>query len=649
MSAGRYAALFGLGTALSFGGGLCLGHAGVLSGPFYPFSDIAADILLADRTVDAPILHGHYSRLQLYHPGPLLLWSSWLCEALFGALLPHRYASHLLAVIALGAVFAGIIGAGFARLSSALHAGTNETVTGLLLLFSGLALLAIPGNPWPPALVALPFSGFVLWLALGWLGQARTLPLCTLCGAACVHLYLPVAPVVLLLWPVLALKRFHQEPRSFLPEFAVSAVIICFFAAPILFDALLYQGGNLAAILSAGASHLTRSTDRFAKLFQALSRSGMETLAIGLCGIAGAALLLLTGRRETATARRDVLIAGGATLFTLALTAFVAGSKLRGYALLSGGVVPLIWTSAGMNALLAPRRYQGQMVRFGAPAAALVILLASPFGRPTYAGLESLPRFLSALEDQPINFCKTGVFLGLERNAPWGIATGLALALDQRGTPFCLRAPGLPMVDRLGFDCPEIVPERLVRIVTAAQCGKLPACLYSEKGWGLALAPPVQALAVGTPLVFSPENAPRLLAIQTGGTWSAATPRGSWLRGDRATLTLPLRAPLPAGTNLVIRFRPSRRMAEAGKLLRISIGDAEVLATRLRPDGGWRTLRAPLPAADVGTQKLAVSFALLTPPETVANRVASTAALQPAIQVHSIRLATPATQTDGDQ
>src|SRR5262245_44325659 len=92
--------------------GILVGHnLHLFSRPVHEHADFAANSLLILRAKERPLLHGHYSRLRFYHPGPGILYflagSEWLLSDLL-RVVPAPHNAHMLGQLLLNALLLGV-------------------------------------------------------------------------------------------------------------------------------------------------------------------------------------------------------------------------------------------------------------------------------------------------------------------------------------------------------------------------------------------------------------------------------------------------------------------------------------------------------------------------------------------------------------
>ena len=143
-------------------------HAYYFEAPLYTIGDFAANELLVLDAKHFALLHGHYSRVGFFHPGPFYLYAFALGETLFFDLLPlvgSPMAAYSLTTAMLAATALCLYFHVWLRYSN--------SITGSLLATAVMmACLALAGThyltaPWPPVLLATSMVFMVTGL-MGW-------------------------------------------------------------------------------------------------------------------------------------------------------------------------------------------------------------------------------------------------------------------------------------------------------------------------------------------------------------------------------------------------------------------------------------------------------------------------------------------------
>ena len=250
----------------------------------YELSDFAADSLLVREAKQGWLMHGHYSRWDFYHPGPVFLDVLALGETVFYDKLhwvPTPLNGQLISLCGALSLFFGLALSIFARrlgrerggylffLPCALifalwHYGAAQNGGAFRSVWPGQALL----NAWPVYPPLLVLLCFLVASAAVASGSGRSLPVVVLAGGWLVHNYIAfplfVVPITLLTYAGLAAACWRREqtaghPKRFSPltaawrEFpqahALAGVLLALYLLPLVLDALHGADSNGARIL----------------------------------------------------------------------------------------------------------------------------------------------------------------------------------------------------------------------------------------------------------------------------------------------------------------------------------------------------------------------------------------------------------------
>ena len=230
----------------------------------YPYSDLAADMLLTDEIYRGVLLTGHYSRFEFHHPGAFFFYLNALCEWLFGSLFPSRANVWLFGSLLLNALFLTLsiyLAHSILRPQRATPVATLLLSLLLMLLFVGYQDL------WMPSRVVAPYLAYLLTLPLVMRREYRYLPLSMLLSGILIHGYvvLPIMTlpplVVALLYSLLSHPR-ALDSREW--RYLISALLVGgLFLSPMLYD--LYLNGthsNIAKIIESARDSKPHSSWR---------------------------------------------------------------------------------------------------------------------------------------------------------------------------------------------------------------------------------------------------------------------------------------------------------------------------------------------------------------------------------------------------
>lgn len=238
----------------------------LLETPLHESGDTASNSLFVREAKTGAVIHGHYSRWDFYHPGPVLFYvyalgESVFCDWLHAAPAPYngQVISSCLAVTLLFslalAVFAQRLGAGRGGVAFFLP---------LALLFAtwhyGSASREAPAfvATWPACPLILVFLCFVVAAASVASGGGRELPLLAFTGGWLVHNYVAqplfVVPMATLAYVGLLARYRSTTWRTFPRAHLVAVGLLVLFVMPLLIDASRGAESNFSRILD----HLRR-------------------------------------------------------------------------------------------------------------------------------------------------------------------------------------------------------------------------------------------------------------------------------------------------------------------------------------------------------------------------------------------------------
>lgn len=155
----------------------------VLDEPIHEESDSAANSLLVLKAKRFELLHGHYSRMAFFHPGPALLYVEAAGEWAFHdalRLVPAPHNGHIYAILLLHAVLVGIAVACITSATGSVRLGAVAAVA-LLVYFAREAQLASHwfANVFMVVYLAFPFAAAAVasgrTSCLGWLALTGSL------------------------------------------------------------------------------------------------------------------------------------------------------------------------------------------------------------------------------------------------------------------------------------------------------------------------------------------------------------------------------------------------------------------------------------------------------------------------------------------
>ena len=289
----------------------------------YEWGDFASNSVLVQRAKAFRLLHGNYSRVGFYHPGPAIIYVLAAGEALFHDLLglTSPIGGQRVAVVLYSSAWVSAIAAMLARLFGDISFGliAAAVLVGATLYYLPEALTGL----WFPDLYYFPFAAFSVALALAIRGDVRHLPVLALAMGILVngHVSFAAITVVMIAFGLAAnavLGRLGVLPGDaswwsmrFVARhgrgIAGSVALGALFLVPLLVDAVVHYPGQVPAYLAYKSGHAGNGLRE--SLGFALSYLGPAPLAAAV----GVAALILAFRTR-----------GGAALLAALLGALVA-------------------------------------------------------------------------------------------------------------------------------------------------------------------------------------------------------------------------------------------------------------------------------------------------------------------------------------
>ena len=274
----------------------------------YEWGDFASNSVLVQRAKAFRLLHGNYSRVGFYHPGPAILYVLAAGEALFHDLLglTSPIGGQRVAVIFYTSAWVSVASAMLARLLGGVASGliAAAVLIGATLYYLPEALTGL----WFPDLYYFPFVAFSAALALAVRGDVRHLPVLALSMGVLVngHVSFAAITVVMIAFGLAAnglLGRIGVIPGDdswwsvgFVARhgrrIAGSVALGALFLVPLLIDTALHYPGQVPAYLAYKSGHAGNGLRE--SLGFALSYFGPAPLA---AAVVGAALILAFSTR----------------------------------------------------------------------------------------------------------------------------------------------------------------------------------------------------------------------------------------------------------------------------------------------------------------------------------------------------------------
>ena len=269
----------------------------------YEWGDFASNSLLVQRAKVFRLLHGNYSRLGFYHPGPAILYVLAAGEALFHDLLglTSPIGGQRVAAVLYTSAWVSLIAAMLARLFGNIPSGlvAAATLVGATLYYLPEAMTGL----WFPDLYYFPFAAFSVALALAIRGDVRHLPALALSMGVLVngHVSFAAITVVMIVFGLAAnaalgrLGVISGDDEWWSSTFvarhgrriAGSVALGALFLVPLAVDTIVHYPGQVPAYLAYKSGHTGNGFRE--SLGFALSYLGPAPLA---AVVVGAALIL---------------------------------------------------------------------------------------------------------------------------------------------------------------------------------------------------------------------------------------------------------------------------------------------------------------------------------------------------------------------
>jgi hypothetical protein len=228
----------------------------LLSEPIHEESDSAANSLLVLKAKRLELLHGHYSRMCFFHPGPALLYveaaGEWLLyDTLHVVPAPHN--GQIAAILLLHAMLAGAAVACVAGATGSGRAGLASAAA-LLVYFSREAQL---GSHWFANVFMVLYLAFPFAAAAVASGRPSFLGLLALTGSLAVHSHVSFMAFVLPISTYAVFRawrageyRLRTLPAAERRHWLVFAAVIALFVLPIALHTVRHFPGEIGRYLS---------------------------------------------------------------------------------------------------------------------------------------------------------------------------------------------------------------------------------------------------------------------------------------------------------------------------------------------------------------------------------------------------------------
>ncbi len=405
--------------------------------PVYENLDYAANSLLVLKAKRFELLHGHYSRMGFYHPGPALLYvlaaAEWALYDVAGAV-PTPHNAHMLAHPILNAVLLGIALTIVAR-----AAGLRPALVAALAFLVYFAREGHLNSHWFAQTFFLVYLPFQIAAASVAAGRTSHLGWLALTAGLAVHSH---ASFVLFAVPIslYALARLWARDgfRVGTPEagarrsWVVFAVVVGLFVLPIALHTALEYPGEIRRYIehkrqSVPAAGGSAETARF--LVRTLTSDSPLGWPLAAGVAVGAAVSILTfparGRRFV----QQVVVVGGLSSGAMA---YYAARGVDDYehvylGIFYGSVLLLGWALIAMRVALLARGPAWNVVGVG------IAVWASTTGNfaNTYAGVPEAPVLADTIAADP-RWLNGPPIMTIDGEG-WADAGALLIQLERRG------------------------------------------------------------------------------------------------------------------------------------------------------------------------------------------------------------------------
>lgn len=292
-------------------------------------------MLLVQQAPLGTLLTGHYTFLAVNHPGPFFLYIRYFAQIFLGSFVASPYGAHLFGMMATSAACAGVLATTLHRLTGGGLAGAVAAVTAVLMMLLQFAGQDVLATLLMSDVVILPFLTFLATATLLLRGSLFGLLSATFAMMALVHAYIPLVPIVGIVWSTCTVigrrTRVRTTGMDFPPTgYAAVAGIIAIFLAPILLDIVVHPPGNIVKILAATAENQEMPHASVRELFRFFSNNTLSLRPfLWLVIVAGATISFQTGRYGALW--RNTLLVVLLALITAALVFARVPTPLRGY------------------------------------------------------------------------------------------------------------------------------------------------------------------------------------------------------------------------------------------------------------------------------------------------------------------------------
>lgn len=405
--------------------------------PVYEHSDYAANSLLVLQAKRGELLHGHYSRMGFYHPGPAALYwfagFEWLLHDALGVV-PAPHNAHMIGHLLLNAALLGVGAAVLWR-----NFGSVPALAAATALFAHLSLSGALASHWFAHLFIMAYLPFQLAAASIAAGRVSHLGWLALTASFCVHVHASLVAFVVPISLYALVRLCWQAPLTARAKraWAVFFAVVAVFVLPIVLHTALRYPGEIKRYFDFQQQAKEKpppGTPGEAARFVLRSLTDDSryagTLAAG-GGIAAVVCALTFPARGRGFARQLLVV----TLLTTGAMAYYTRRGIDGYSddcLYLGyfySSVLIIWLALiAARLALALRAVPGVAVACGGTCAALAFTGTFTIA---YRGESELVRAADGIAADPR--WEHGPPLFTAHGDGWKVAAGLLLELERRG------------------------------------------------------------------------------------------------------------------------------------------------------------------------------------------------------------------------
>jgi hypothetical protein len=458
---------------VAFGAVQVAHNAHLFRTPVYEHSDYAANSLLVLQAKRGELLHGHYSRIGFYHPGPAALyWFAGFELVLHDALgaVPAPHNAHMIGHLLLNAALLAI---GLSVLWRAF--GTVPALAAVVAILGHLSVTGALASHWFAHLFFMAYLPFLFVAAsvaagrvahLGWL--ALTASFCVHVHASLVAFVVPISlyALVRVCWRVPLTARAKRAWIAF-------GATVALFVLPIALHTALHYPGEIKRYLdykekakdkpppgtpAEAARYMLRSLTDDSRY------AGPLAAGVGLGAVFAALTFPARGRRFARQVLVVVLLTTGAMAYYTrrGIDSYSDEHLYLGYfysTVLLAGVVLIV----ARVALAARAAVPAPALAVGCACAAAAFALTGAFTNP-YTGSPEFARAAEEIAADPR--WEHGPPLVTVHTGGWTAAAGLLVELERRGK----RPAALDRTHQLLFTPAFAAPEAQPALVWQFDC-----------------------------------------------------------------------------------------------------------------------------------------------------------------------------------